>query len=236
MVAGDRGGGVMTPPAPVGGASAEGGPGLAVFQAEVARLFFGLPESRGFLLAGGAALLAQHLTGRPTEDLGFFTAPERGHVPAARDALEEATRERGWSTERIHDSDTFCRLVIRGDHGTVLVDLAVNAPPDFPPSVTEFGPTLAPEELAGHKLLALFDRAAARDFADVYVLARRFGKDTLLTRAAQIDAGFDRTVLAAMLTTLDRLADAEIPLPDGTTPAEFMARAFYTTWQSELSA
>jgi hypothetical protein len=37
-----------------------------------------------------------------------------------------------------------------------------------------------------------------------------------------------------MLTTLDRLSDSEIPLPDGTTPAEF--RAFYATWQSELSA
>jgi hypothetical protein len=148
--------------------------------------------------------------------------------------LEEATRNRGWTTERIHSSETFCRLVIRSDHGTVLVDLAVNAPPDDPPSVTEAGPTLAPEELAGHKLLALFDRAAARDFADVYVLARRFGKDTLLARATQIDAGFDRAVLAAMLATLDRLTDTEIPLPDGTAPAEF--RAFYATWQAELSA
>jgi predicted nucleotidyltransferase component of viral defense system len=209
-------------------------PGLAAFQAEVARLFFGLPESRGFLLAGGAALLAQHLTARPTEDLDFFTAPERGHVPTACDALEKATRKHGWSTERIHDSDMFCRLVIRSDHGTVLVDLAVNAPPDDPPSVTEAGPTLAPEELAGHKLLALYDRAAARDFADVYVLARRFGKDTLLARATQIDAGFDHAVLAVMLVTLDRFTDAEIPLPGSTTPAEF--RAFYTAWHAELSA
>jgi hypothetical protein len=56
-------------------------PGLPAFQLEVARLFFALPASKGFLLAGGAALLAQHLTARPTEDLDFFTAPERGHVP-----------------------------------------------------------------------------------------------------------------------------------------------------------
>jgi hypothetical protein len=61
--------------------------------------------------------------------------------------------------------------------------------------------------------MALFDRAAARDFADVYVLARRFGKDTLLTRATQIDAGLDRAVLALMLATLDRLSDTEIPCP-----------------------
>ena len=84
-----------------------GQPGLPPFQLEVAQMFFALPASRGFLLAGGAALLAQHLTARPTEDLDFFTAPERGHVPAARDALEAAARQRGWITERIHDSDTF---------------------------------------------------------------------------------------------------------------------------------
>jgi Nucleotidyl transferase AbiEii toxin, Type IV TA system len=69
-------------------AAGDGRPGLPAFQLEVARMFFALPASKGFLLAGGAALLAQHLTARPTEDLDFFTAPERGHVPAARDALE----------------------------------------------------------------------------------------------------------------------------------------------------
>jgi hypothetical protein len=57
------------PGVPAGDAERDDVPGLAAFQAEVARLFFGLPESRGFLLAGGAALLAQHLTTRPTEDL-----------------------------------------------------------------------------------------------------------------------------------------------------------------------
>jgi hypothetical protein len=73
---------------------------LSAFQMKVARLFFALPASRGFLLAGGAALLAQHLTARSTEDLDFFTALERGHVLAARDALEAAARQRGWSAQR----------------------------------------------------------------------------------------------------------------------------------------
>lgn len=203
-------------------------PDLSAFQLKVARLFFALPASHGFLLAGGAALLAQHLTTRPTEDLDFFTAPKRGHVLAARDALEAAARQRGWSTQRIHDSDTFCRMVIRSADAGVLVDLAVNAPPDLPPSETPAGPTLAPEELAGHKLLALFDRAAARDFADVHVLARGFGKDVLLARAAQIDAGFD----AHMIANLDRFTDDEIPVSEGSSTAEL--RAFYATWRSEL--
>jgi len=87
------------------------------------------------------------------------------------------------------------------------------APSDLPASATAAGPTLAPEELAGHKLLALFDRAAARDFADVYVLAHRFGKDVLLARAAQIDSGLDAKVLASMFATLDGSRTTRSPYP-----------------------
>ena len=42
-------------------------PDLTDFQLEVTRLFFSLPASKGFLLAGGAALLAQHRAPK-TED------------------------------------------------------------------------------------------------------------------------------------------------------------------------
>jgi hypothetical protein len=124
-------------------------------------------------------------------------------------------------------------MIIRSADARVLVDLAVNALPELPASATLAGPTLAPEELAGHKLLALFDRAAARDFADVYVLAHRFGKDVLLARAARIDAGFDSRVLADMIATLDRFTDDEIPVP---TDSVAELRAFYATWRSELTA
>lgn len=93
------------------GAGAGRAPELTAFQMEVARLFFALPESEGFLLAGGAALLAQRLTARSTEDLDFFTAAERGHFSTARrpwrprpatgaGALRgsmTATRSAGWS-------------------------------------------------------------------------------------------------------------------------------------------
>lgn len=210
-----------------------GPPDLPPFQQQVARMFFALPASRGFLLAGEAALVALHLTARPTEDLDFFTAPGKGDVRAARDEIETDARNRGWTTQLIHDSDTFCRMVVRSPEAAVLIDLAVNAPPDLPASASPAGPTLAPEELAGHKLLALFDRAAARDFADVYVLSRLFGKNALLARAAQIDAGFDPRVLADMIATLDRFADDEVPVPDGLSATEL--RAFYAAWRSELA-
>ena len=43
--------------------------GLTDFQVQVARIFFALPESAGFLVAGGAALIAQELVERETRDL-----------------------------------------------------------------------------------------------------------------------------------------------------------------------
>lgn len=144
--------------------------GLTPFQMTVAGLFFTLPESDGFLIAGGAALAVQRLTSRPTQDLDLFTRPGRSTVPAACDAFENAATDRGWSVRRVRSSDTFCRLVVSGDDD-LLVDLALDSPPALPSADSPAGPTFGFEELAGRKLLALFDRAEARDFADVFELA-----------------------------------------------------------------
>jgi hypothetical protein len=56
-------------------------PDLSAFQLEVARLFFALPASHGFLLAGGAALLAQHLTTRPPKTSTSSPPPNADMFP-----------------------------------------------------------------------------------------------------------------------------------------------------------
>lgn len=205
--------------------------GLTEFQADVARLFFSLPASDGFLLAGGGALLASGLTTRPTEDLDFFG--ERGHVDiaAARDQLEAAVAERGWRWRRVQDSGSFVRLHV-SDNDEVVVDLAIDAPAGRPPAVSIVGPTFDPEELAGRKLIALFDRAEARDFADVYMLAQRFGRQVLLERAAEVDLGFNSAVLATMLRSLDRFSDDELPIETADVDA---IRSYFQDWADELS-
>jgi hypothetical protein len=50
--------------------------------------------------------------------------------------------------------------------------------------------------------------------------------------AAQIDSGFDIGTLAGMIATLDRFADDEIPVLEGSSVAEL--RASYAEWRSEL--
>lgn len=209
----------------------EGEARLTPLQEDVARIFFSLDEARGFLLAGGSALVASGLIARPTEDLDLFAAQPITSVGPASEALQEALRGSGLDLVRVRNVATFSRMVVsRGDEQT-LVDLAIDSPPTGRPALTALGPTMAPLELAARKLVALFGRAEARDFADVFVLAQRFGKRVLAEEAGSVDPGFDLAVLAQMMRTLDRFDDDEIPLAPEQVP---LARAFFTGWAHEL--
>lgn len=205
---------------------------LTTFQIEVAHTFFQLDASQGYVVAGGAALVASDLIRRPTQDLDLFTSAPAVSVTTAKESFLKALSRRGWTVTVIHDSPTFCRLIVTDRDDEVLVDLAVDSPPHLPPTMTLLGPTLDPVELAGRKLLALFGRAEARDFADVYILAERFGEDALLIEASAADPGFDEQVLAQMMTTLDRFSDDEIPASAEIVPE---IRLFFARWAEQLS-
>jgi len=111
------------------------------------------------------------------------------------------------------------------------VGLAIDAPPIRATINTTFGPSFDPAELAGRKTIALFDRAEARDFADVYQLAQHFGREELLARAAEIDSGFDLAVFASMMRSLRRFADEELPIEADEVAA---LRAYFADWATEL--
>jgi predicted nucleotidyltransferase component of viral defense system len=72
------------------------------------------------------------------------------------------------------------------------------------------GPTYPPRELAARKLLALFDRAEARDFVDVHALSTRFDLEDLLALARDLDEGFTAALLAEMLASHRRFTDDEL--------------------------
>jgi hypothetical protein len=193
-------------------------------------VFFSLPESAGFLLAGGAALIAQGIVPRPTEDLDFFTSRHSGSVVAASDALIAAVTARGWTHELVRTGEEFRRWAITGPE-TVLVDLAVDSPASSTPTVTIAGPSFAPAELAIRKTLALFGRAEPRDFVDVYVLHQRFAREETLLMAAEVDPGFDLAMFAATLRTHGRIEDQDFP--DVGVPITAI-RAYFDAWAEEL--
>lgn len=204
---------------------------LTPFQIEVSQLFFSLSASDGFLLAGGGALLAQGLTARPTQDLDFFTRPGAGDVRHARDELVAAAEKCGWDVDSGRDGETYCRLVVHGAED-LIVDLALDSAPQEPAAPSVAGPTFAPAELAGRKVIALFDRAAERDFVDVFRLSHRFSKESLLDLARQVDAGFDVRVFVEMIHMLNRYPDSELEL-GGVDVNE--VRTFFRQWSAELS-
>ena len=206
--------------------------GLSEFQIEVARLFFSLPASEGFLIAGGGALLAAGLTSRPTRDLDFFGEMGLVNVNEALVQFVAAANNRQWVCIVVQADDSFVRVHVKGTD-EVLVDIAIDVGARYPSQNSVLGPTFNHEELAGRKMLALFDRAEARDFADVFVLASHFGKELLLIRAAEIEASFDFAVFAQLMRTISRFSNQEIPINQALVQD---LRNFFDEWAHELDS
>ncbi len=93
-------------------------------QERVAAVFFALPESSTFAVAGGSALVLAGLVDRTTKDLGLFASTPEVVRPVAR-ALGEGLRASGLESSILRDFDTFARLEVRdGDSDATLVDIA----------------------------------------------------------------------------------------------------------------
>jgi hypothetical protein len=204
---------------------------LTSLQERVACIVAGLPEADGFALAGGAALVVMHVVDRATRDLDFF-GPSAGEVDRLVPAVESALSAAGFEVRRERASHGFARLTIVDGGDVTEVDLAADArirPVDDGP----LGPTLSLEELAADKLLALFDRAQARDFVDVAALVERFGLGRLCELASEKDSGFSRSVLVDMLGSFRRFPPGEFGL--SADAYENLARSV-EDWRLELTA
>ena len=128
---------------------------LSPLQQRVAFIVAELPEAEGFALAGGGALIARGDIERATRDLDYFaTRPER--VQEVLPHVTEALQRAGLSVSVERSLDSFVRLTIAGGGATTELDLAS----DYrllPVEPSDFGPTLAAEELAIDKVLAIFE-------------------------------------------------------------------------------
>jgi hypothetical protein len=63
------------------------------------------------------------------------------------------------------------------------------------------------------------------------MLSSRFSTAELLTRAAEVDSGFDHAVFADMIGGLDRYSDTDLTLGGVDVAA---LRTFFSDWRSEL--
>jgi len=204
---------------------------LTAFQTSIAHLFFGIARSKGYLLGGGGALLAHGLTNRPTQDLDFVGSTNTELADSVAEQFALAAESSGIGVQTIQQGDTFTRLLVTAETQLV-VDFAIDALPILDPVVTAAGPTFAPEELAARKLTALFGRAEARDFTDVYLLCKVFRRELLIERAKEIDLGFNEADLIVSLLAVRRFQPSEFPDVDG--PVESMVQ-FFLAWADSLA-
>jgi Nucleotidyl transferase AbiEii toxin, Type IV TA system len=202
------------------------------FKSEVARLFFSLPSSEGYLLAGGGALLASGLSVRPTEDLDFFGHRSTREMAIVSRIFELSVIWKRWRIRPLRRLPEFVRLQVEGDE-TIAIDFCRDTPATLPINVTPVGPTFAGQELGGRKLLALFARAEARDFVDVFVLANKYGRKTIYEFARQLDLGFGPQPLTEAFARLALYADSELPIDQILVPD---LRKFYREWSTEFAA
>ncbi len=211
--------------------------GLSEGQLQVARLLFDLPEARDFALAGGSALLALGTIDRATRDIDAFVAAKAETPPGNVGELAAALRDRllaeGWAVEIDRRLVTFARFVVTRDAEAVEIDLAVDSPALFPLEVVDGLPVLSGPDLAARKVLAVLDRAEGRDFTDLKALAEQFSKDECIRWARELDTGVRPSDVAAAMTKLDRLHDADLPCPPALAPG---LRSWFERWSAELAA
>lgn len=205
---------------------------LEEFQSDVARVFFSLPASHGYVLAGGGALLATGLSDRATEDLDFFGNRTTREISIVSRIFELAAIREGWQTQLIRRNEEFARIQVEGSDST-LIDFCLDVAPTRTTTMTRHGPAFDGEELAGRKLLALFARAKARDFVDVYVLTKKFGRDVILQRAKEVDLGVSSELLCEAFALLPGYCDSDLPIDQALVPD---LREFFRMWTVELSA
>ena len=163
---------------------------LTPLQRWVAEIVAGLSEADGFALAGGSALIVRGDVARRTRDLDFFglsTDAVDRLVPAVEHALAGA----GLSVDRLQVSPGFARFVVSSGEERTELDLGADARL-FSTEPGDPAPTLSSEELAVDKVLAIFGRAEARDFADLMALAPRYGLERLFALAAEKDGRLRR--------------------------------------------
>lgn len=183
------------------------------FHRRLAQIGLDAAAEHGFALAGGYAVQAHGILQRPSEDVDLFTSAMREDFSVGAAKIITAYREHRLDVRIDADSPQFMRLWVtdpatgRASKVELAADLRSN-----PPVAMAIGPVAHLDDVAGGKVEALFSRAEARDFIDVDALVSSgaFTREQLISLAAARDAGFDRSVFAEMLASLDIYPDTEL--------------------------
>lgn len=183
---------------------------LTQFQWEVLRAFFA--RETGFVLTGGAALVAFYLHHRQTHDLDLFT---REHEAFSRSqaVLREVATALGAVIQALQEAPGFRRVALSRGDDMVVVDLVLEITPTaYEPLMQETVSADAPAEIFANKLTTLLSRAEERDLVDVYFLEKAgLDLEQALTDAFQRDGACTPAQLSWVLSSITIGDNARLP-------------------------
>jgi predicted nucleotidyltransferase component of viral defense system len=205
---------------------------LTPFQQQLLRHAGRSPIASSFYVTGGTALAAFFLHHRLSEDLDFFTADPNA-VQLVRGHLEQIALQLDAGLEFSRTFNTFVECFITSRNGErVKLDFAQDTPFRLSPTTlaTEYALQVdSAVDIASNKLAALFGRAAAKDFVDVYFIHHEMMPfHELLPQAREKHVGMDDYWLAISLRrvkTVEILPRMIKPLQIPTLQAFFLGLA-----------
>lgn len=174
-------------------------------QERLARIALARIGDRGFVLAGGSAVVAHGLSARVTEDVDLFTNRMRDSTSfrAAVASALDGWHAEGLKTRVIRDFNEFTAVEVSDEAGRASeVDMGVDYRADPPVMIASLGPVLSRDDAVAGKMLAVYGREEARDMADISdILASGHYTTTELMRIADTRqaAPLDRRMFALQL-------------------------------------
>jgi predicted nucleotidyltransferase component of viral defense system len=212
---------------------------LTDLQKKILNLFSELPDREAFYLTGGTALSAFFLKHRKSHDLDFFTCIEQLIIPFSQ-KFEASLQQEKLKVERLRGFHSFVELSVNSSEDSIIIHLALDSPFRFEqPGVSEEILGLKVDSLidiATNKLLALFGRAALRDFIDIYFLVKEcFNKSELVEKVAMKDPGFDLYWLGVAMERIEDFSDDSHDIHLLMRPCTISElKDFFRIWRKEI--
>lgn len=174
-------------------------------------LFFSYFPEQNFFLTGGTALAQYYLRHRLSEDLDIFTTDQSVDFAAVSLQMNKLINQ--LNLEILHQVSVpaFLQFILKGRGGyTLKIDIAKDVPVHFG-KIRKVGPFYIDslENIAVGKLLAIFGRAAPKDFIDVYFLLKEKKVDfkRIFESAKKKDLGLNEFYLAEMFYQITKITD-----------------------------
>ena len=162
-----------------------------------------------FFLTGGTALAAFYLKHRLSEDLDIFTVEQEINFDSVNAEMRKIIKKRGFKTQHEVISPTYLQYILTSNNQPLKIDFVKDVPIHFGKiKIVDKIRLDSIENIAVNKLLALFGRADAKDFFDLYFLIkvdRKFSQDELFEKACKKDKGLHEFYLAEMLSRVTEL-------------------------------